>query len=316
METVEKRHRFPTNTDFASFCAFSALQLALSALPLGALLHTGDLLGLFFYYVLPIRRSVIVKNLILGFPDLDRTQREVLVEQCYRFMGKQLCILARGSHLNRSNLRDNIDIDFPAEYIEDLRAGGVILTSGHVGMWELCPLVHNEALKQKDCLQIYQPLHNKYMDRTFLQIRARCGNLRLVSTWQPSLVRILQDALLSGAVVGLVADQRPSKRGIAAPFLGVPTMFSAGMGVLHERTKCPVWFTALLLNDRKKQGRSSLESSQKPFSLVLQRITPKDACQWTAAQVVQRYADQCSMVVRDNPYQYLWLHDRWKAPIQ
>jgi KDO2-lipid IV(A) lauroyltransferase len=303
--------------DVMSLCAFSVLRLALSALPLGALLHTGDLLGLLFYYVLPLRRSIIVKNLTLGFPNLDYTQREALIEECYRFLGKQLCLMARGSHLNRSNLHEYIDVDFPAEYIEDLRAGGVILTSGHIGMWELCPLVHNEAqhsvFTQKDCIQIYQPLHNKYIDRAFRQIRARCGNLRLISTRQPSLVRVLQDTLHRGAVVGLVADQRPSKRGIAAHFLGVPAMFSAGMGVLHERTKCPVWFTALLLNDLKPQGRRTLNSSQKLFSLVMQRITPKDGSQWTAAQVVQRYADQCSMVVKDNPCQYLWLHDRWKA---
>jgi KDO2-lipid IV(A) lauroyltransferase len=275
-----------------------------------------EILRVVFYYLLPLRRSVIVKNLKLGFPNLSVQQREKLIEECYRFMGKQLCILARSPHhFSCTNIGDHIAIDFPPDFAEDVKAGGVILTSGHIGMWELCPLVHNEAqlpaFKQKDCLQIYQPLHNQYVDRMFLQVRARCGNLHLVSTRQPSLIRVLQDALVNGAVVGLVADQRPSKKGIMAPFMGVPAMFSAGMGVLHERTGVPVWSTALLLNNQ--------HGTKQHFSLVLQRITPKgtsqdEDSQWTAAQVVSEYAKQCSAIVREHPSQYLWLHDRWKTP--
>ena len=57
----------------------------------------------------------------------------------------------------------------------------------------------------------------------------------------------LRRALWAGGMVGMVADQRPSRSGVAATFLGQGVEFSPGLATLHDETGCPVWFAALLL---------------------------------------------------------------------
>lgn len=85
---------------------------------------------------------------------------------------------------------------------------------------------------------------------------------------------VLRDALTlpescGAQIVGLVSDMRASKRGAGVDFLGQPTRFPTGAARLHLATHAPLWFAALLHNERFYE---TSDPDEKPFRLILRRV--------------------------------------------
>ena len=58
--------------------------------PRNWLLFFGRLLGSFFYYIIPLRKSVALKNIYIAFPNWNMAEKKSLLHSCYRHYGMVL----------------------------------------------------------------------------------------------------------------------------------------------------------------------------------------------------------------------------------
>lgn len=212
----------------------------------------------------------------------------------------------------------------PRRLLEQLEKGAVIFCTAHIGMWELVPHALTPALSpgcRAASAIVYQPLHNRALDRLVLARRRRCG-IELVparGSW-PRLV----EALEAGGIVGIVGDQRPHRGKDCARrrLLGRDVPFDDGVGRLHALTGAPVWFVVIACSGQGHRRQlvphfvelsygSSARGSAEASAIESEcgeSATHVDRC----SAVMDRYAEVVSDCIVRWPEQYMWVHCRWK----
>ena len=120
-------------------------------------LFFGRMLGSFFYYIIPLRKSVALKNISIAFPDQSKSENNRLARDCYCHFGMMLADFFRLPKVKREN--DVAIVNIPSESIELFKQnqGGIILT-GHIGNWEyIGPSLSLRGIK---CAGVAQIQHN------------------------------------------------------------------------------------------------------------------------------------------------------------
>ncbi len=281
------------------------LSLVLGALPLCMVRPLGRALGGVVYHS-RIRSAVARANMRTFIqpshgPPLERAA-------CTQLAHGLLLALqpARRDALLLRRLSDPPELP---DLLEDLRAGGVILVSAHIGPWELLPLLL-PLVGHRGASIVYRPLHNRWLNAWVRRRRSRSGGTFLPDRGS---AMALESALRRGELVCLLADQRPARRAEYAPFLGRDTPFDAGFARLHAATGAPVWFAVLLMSDA---------ADWPTFALRLTRLAPRTdgaaparapaALGEAALALLRAYASALDTAVRSAPSQYFWWHRRWK----
>ena len=104
-------------------------------LPRRLSLFFGRILGLFFYYFIPLRKSVALKNVSLAFPENSPSENNDLIKQCFRHFGMVLTEFLRMPALNSENINKIVEIDDESRQLLNKYSRGIIL-SAHIGNWE------------------------------------------------------------------------------------------------------------------------------------------------------------------------------------
>lgn len=208
----------------------------------------------------------------------------------------------------------------PRRLLAQLREGPVIISTAHVGVWELVPHALSRALSpgcRAASVIVYQPLHSAALNALVLGRRRRCGIELLPArgSW-PRLVQVLE----AGGVVGIVGDQRPhrSEGRALQRFLGRDVPFDDGIGRLHALTGAPVWFVAVLrggAGERRRLVPHFAELSDDGARAHCSADCPRLAGARSPAcgdAVMRRYAQALTECVVRAPEQYMWAHRRWR----
>ena len=66
-------------------------------------LFFGRMLGSFFYYIIPLRKSVALKNISIAFPDQSKSENNQLIKDCYCHFGMILADFFRLPKVKREN---------------------------------------------------------------------------------------------------------------------------------------------------------------------------------------------------------------------
>ncbi|KAG3165489.1 hypothetical protein PI126_g4610 [Phytophthora idaei] len=250
-------------------------------------------LGGIFYYVVRLRRRVVLDRIAAGLPSNDGHR---VARDSYAYAALSLLWLLR----------------------LDGASSHAIITTGHIGFWEILPAaLTRPALPVQTQWIVYRPLHNVALDDLVASIRNAPGRRLIADKKCYGLLRdVLQCPNADGnaaQVVGLVADQRCNSEHTRANmrFLGQPTYFATGAARLHMETGASLWFAAVLHN---KHYYESSDPSEKPFRLVLRPISMNaTTAQGNATEIVQTYASMLEKLVLEYPEQYLWMHDLWNT---
>ena len=88
-------------------------------LPRKLALFIGRMLGSFFYYFIPLRKSIAMKNLEIAFPDWNSNKKKLLIHSCYRHYGMVLADFFRLPKVKRE--KDKKIVNIPFESIELLK---------------------------------------------------------------------------------------------------------------------------------------------------------------------------------------------------
>lgn len=273
---------------------------AMGALPRPAARRVGQAITTGFYYA--HRRLVRVgrRNLELAFPDMAAGERERILRELYRHLGRQMgefCHFPRDRREELAALMPTVGLE---HYLEARARGrGVLVLTAHLGAWELASFGH--SLGGYPMRFIVRPLDNQPLDRLVNRYRGLHGNLPISKN---NFARGLLEAMQANETVGVLLDQNSlPPQGVFVPFFGIPACTATGPAKIAMRTGAAVvpgfcvWerdhyvlqFEAALELERTGEEEADVAAHTAQFTAVIER--------W-----IRRY-----------PEQWLWVHRRWKT---
>ncbi|SEC84715.1 lysophospholipid acyltransferase [Pseudomonas anguilliseptica] len=217
-------------------------------LPWRAVQAVGAAIG-WLMWKLPNRsREVTRINLGACFAHLPAEQRERLVGESLRDIGKTLTESACAWIWPANKTLGLIKQVEGMHVLQDALASGkgVVLISSHLGNWEV--LLQYVCSLCKPII-LYRPIKLQAVDDLLVKQRVQLGNSLAPSTKEGILSLIKQ--VRKGGVAGIAADPEPSlSSGVFVPFFGVPALTSKFVpSLVKDRKAEAVFMHALRLDD-------------------------------------------------------------------
>lgn len=250
--------------------------------------------------LLPVSR-VAEANLRLALPELDAAARNRVVRAVWDNLGRTVGELPHVNALRETASGPGWEIE-GAEHLRALaqQGGPAIFVSGHLGNWEMLPLVL--ARHGIPMASLYRAPDNPHIDRLLRKLRARGAGAttRLLPKGAVGARASLQ-LLNGGGFLGMLIDQKMND-GIAVEFFGHQAMTAPAMAALALRYRCPV-----IMGRVQRLGPARFRVIVGPF---LPLVDSGDRLADIAA-VTQAATHQLEDWIRDRPGDWLWLHRRW-----
>lgn len=254
-------------------------------------------------FFIPVRKSVVLQNLKVAFPDMEVKRRKKLLRQIYRNFFLLIIEFIHFENKADPFAASQITEVEGAEYIEQVSAGGksFLAITAHIGNWELMGAWF--AARGVPLSVLAKPIHNPHVDKMIDKMRKQRG-MEVIST-RGEPIREVLTALKRGRCVAFLADQDARKAGIFVDFFGKPASTFTGPALFAIRSGLPL-LPAFGI-------RTGLTTHKVVF---LPPIYPpsKEADRESAIQeLTQRHTKILEEVIRKYPEQYFWFHRRWKS---
>jgi KDO2-lipid IV(A) lauroyltransferase len=261
--------------------------------------NSTTLSGLLFVLIGPFFRSkkIFEKNIIKVFPDINKIKKEEIYKNVWRSYGKIFSeYLFIKDFRFSENFQNNLIIK-NQKILDEIKNSKepVIFISGHFDNFELMAM-HIER-SGINLAAIYRPLNNLFLNPVMENIRKKYICKKQIKKGISGTKQILKE-YKNGASIALMIDQRVSE-GIPANFFNhkaltttIPAQF-----VKKFNTKIvPIYI------ERLENNRFSIEIF--------------DAQEFSKNETVEMITNKLNKILEDmikrNPNQWIWTHDRWK----
>lgn len=269
------------------FGVFALLPPRLSSQLGGALLSA---LGTLF----KSQNKRVLKHIALAMPETSMEERHRIKNEMWRNLGM---ILGEYPHLGKfvDGHKDfKLEITGNVEHLDPQRGNPFIFVSGHLGNWEILPIV---------CKRLGVPFHpmyrapnNPFVDAKLAKLREAGGRLPKGFPKSRQGLKDMTEALRRGATIGILVDQRHSG-GTDLDFFGhtaQTAMIAADLALKYD---------AVLMAGRIiRRG---------PCDFLFDTRTPFEVKGQTSAEIMQKIYRQLEEWIREYPSQWLWTHQRW-----
>jgi Kdo2-lipid IVA lauroyltransferase/acyltransferase len=236
--------------------------------------------GWIWWWLVPIRKRVAIASYARAFPERDPRELRRTVHEIV--VGYLELLLGRRA------------IVHGAEIVE----GGGLALAGHLDAWDLALV--SGALAYPITIFVKPPA-NPIAAWVVERIRRRSGAELLPPH---GAMEAANKALEARRVVVFVQDQRLN-RGIDVPFFGALALTSPAFAAMAWRTKAPLFG----IRQWKEGGVHQLRVTRLDW--------PVPADRDEAIRVLTERSQQFyEAAIRERPWSWLWLHDRWKHPRQ
>lgn len=266
-----------------------------SLLPYRSKQSLGKWLGLRLYKLGGSRYRTARGNIRACFPELSEQAQEEMIRETFisNAIGYVESTIAWFGDF--SPFLETLEVH-GREHLEEAkrRGKGVLLVGGHFSIMDFAgPLVHHVTTFN----YMYRPQNNKLLDAFVERSRRRYSGVCFTK-------RELKDMnafIMQGNLVWYGPDQDVGvKRGIFAPFFGVPAATLTTPAWIARETGCAV---LQISQFREQNGIYSVY-----FSPILEGFPSDDELE-NATRLNQGLEDG----IRIHPEQYLWLHRRFKT---
>jgi KDO2-lipid IV(A) lauroyltransferase len=261
--------------------------------------------GILLYYLLPIRRGVVLANMRLVFGDvMAEDEIRSLAQAFYGHFVRIILEFLRFPWLDperRAGLIRVENVEAPLRAAD--QGKGILLLTGHFGNWEVATVAGITKLPQyKGFFHILRrQLQPGWFDALITRRFRRAGLHTLPK--RGSLDAIL-DRLSAGHLVVFVFDQcARGKDGVLVDFFGHPAGTFRSLAVLALMTGAPV---VPVSSWRESDGTHVLrfEEALKPIECE----NPNEAI----LQNTRAYNAFIEQAILRHPEQWFWFHRRWK----
>ena len=208
------------------------LTALVSSVPLWLGYLIADMLTEAHYRLFPARRHAALVNLAVILPRATRRERLAIVRDMMRSYNRMMFEFFRLPHLTRDELLHTIEV-VGREHLEQAvaRGRGVVITSTHIGNWELAAVViahWGYRLHAVAGVQLSRWLTPA--------VRETKAELALDTVAPEDGFRKLLRALEHNDLVALMVDGDIFAQGTRVDLFGRELEFPAGPGVLAQRT--------------------------------------------------------------------------------
>ncbi len=276
----------------------------ISKLPLQTAIDLGRFLGLLCFYCLPIRYSVVVRNIRRAFgEDLPRSDVRRIARDCYAQQGMYGIELLRLPSLTRETC-DSIIEYHGLEHIDAAlaRGKGVIIMASHMDNTDYagCGL----ALRGLPVCVTARDIHSKSLNAFLSAVRSSTGVTLIPPRKSKDLI---QQLLSENKLVCFVVDQHAAKyRSVVCTFFDLLASTSHAPARFAYETGAVILpaYIYRIGHTGKHVGRFfapfELESPHSDHTENLRHNT-------------QRLNHIIEGWIREHPGQWLWFHQRWKV---
>ncbi|HEX9252254.1 MAG TPA: lysophospholipid acyltransferase family protein, partial [Ignavibacteriaceae bacterium] len=252
------------------------------------------------YYIIPIRKDVVLDNLKHAFPDLSPKEIKDIAYGSYRSFAITLIEILYLPRINKDPIKNLVKIN-NLELVEkkEKEKNGLLLLTAHFGNWEYFAISTGLKLN-KNLSVIVKSQRNPYVNNWMNKARTR-----LVNEVVPLgiSIRNVYAALLRKGIIGLVADQRGPEESIKLNFFGRKTSVYTGPAILSLKMNSPIIYGVAI--------RQPDYSYKVDFVEVSKEGLPDDY-DGKVKVLSERLLKLLEESIREHPEQWLWMHKRWK----
>ena len=239
-------------------------------------------------------------NLKAAFPEKSAGEIETILSGMWDNLGRTVAEYPHLGTFTRMGAGTRIEAEGVAHVEAAVAEGkGVLFLSAHLANWEMMP-ISGELYGLEGATVVRHP-NNPYVARWISRQRALRGPKEQIG--KHSGARRIFAQLRGGKVIYMLVDQR-NDEGIAVAFFGRDAMTTPVPAALALKLK-----STILVARNERLGRSAR------FRITVRRA-PDFVPAGDEAQDTRRLTEminaQVEAMVRENPSQWLWIHNRWK----
>jgi lipopolysaccharide heptosyltransferase II len=280
------------------FAIYRLVSAAIDLMPIADVFRLGWTLGTAAYYIAWPYRRLVLRNLHIAFGE-EKSPEELrgIARKHFATLGANLFSNIKLPRMSREEILSVVTV----EGLETLQAGnavrsGFVMVINHIGSWEmfaqLSPIVFGCPVGT-----IFQALSNPDIDAEVRSDRARLG-LKLFER-KEGFIQACQ-FMREGGAVGVLVDQHAGDAGQWCPFFGRLASTSTLAATLALRTGA--WLVpAAVHTDGVARWRC----------VILPRMEPQGQ---NAEQITVRINQTLEQMIRRQPEDWFWVHNRWKRP--
>lgn len=274
-----------------------AIAYTLSLMPTAFLYAIASFLFFLAYYMIGYRKEVVIQNISRSFPDKRYGEIHCIVKKFYQCFTAYFAEIIKSISAPAEELDTKIIFENLELIDRHVNAGqNVIACLGHCGNWEMlnfmpCKLRH-------DMYAVYKPLRSGIMDRLMTKFRSRFG-MKLIP--DESVIRYILTQKSSPAVYLFLADQCPriKEEKYKFKFLNQETYVFSGMEKLARRSRSAVIYLHIT-----QQSKGNYKVRCLPICSGAESMNE--------GEITRKYIAMLTENIQEEPYGWLWTHQRWK----
>jgi KDO2-lipid IV(A) lauroyltransferase len=278
----------------ALFFAFMAL---FRVIGLSAASRLGGWIGRNLFSLLPPDR-IARANLAAAFPQKTAAERNAIRRTMWDNLGR---VVGEYPHLEKFSPKGEdprIGYTLPPDVpLESLIGRPVIFLSAHLANWEMMPILGHQL--GIDGAAVVRPPNNPYVADWVARKRRINGPSTMIAKHNAARPMLAQ--LRGGKMLCMLVDQK-LREGVAVPFFGRDAMTTPAPAALALKTGARIVFAS----NRRLPGARFHVTVLSSLDFVASGDEARDIPALTAA-ITARIEE----MVRDNPGQWLWIHNRW-----
>lgn len=242
-----------------------------------------------------VRLDEMRRNLQTAFPELDERALDDMTRRIAANFGRQIAEIVHIPSFSAGKPGARLEASGATECLSG-RKGPAIYVSGHVGNWELIPIVFRSH--GVPVTLIYTELADPGIDAGLLKLRRSTGATYVEKA---SALRACVKALARGESIALLVDQRVQS-GIEVDFFGRPARFTHLPARMALKFDCPI-----IPAETVRIGPGHLKA------VFHEPIWPRrERGEAAAHDLTQRMASAIEACIRRHPDEWFCNKRRWK----
>lgn len=286
--------------NYLEYITFLIFAKSAQMLGIKKLNYPAKLLAFLFYDVLKLRKSVVMKNLHIAFPNKSDSEKKVIAKKSYYHFSRLILEIMCIPKMSNDEISSMLVCDNVDELAQVFNEGnGLVFLTAHFGNWEIgaisLPMQMGTVM-----YPIIKPQRNPYVTKWLNSMRETHGN-KIISLGMS--IRQIYKVIKEGKLLGVVGDQRGPQDGLRVKLFGHDTAIYSGTGELVLKTKVPLYILfAIRIEDyHYKAFSEKIDLENLPGEPVEQ-----------AREIMQRYMNLLEKFVKLYPEQWFWMHNIWK----